>query len=121
MLKIFQVVEREKPKKQAAIDFHEVKLCSRMFSLWTEFMRQEKRRRYSLVMKAVVFHRRLVINILLPTINSQHSRILQRKYFFMWMKYILLKDAIEKTAKNIDFLRSKVTLILPDYMPGREN
>ena len=48
-------------------------------------------------------------------------RILLRKYFFMWMKYNLLKDSIEKTAKNIDFLRSKVSLILPDYVPGREN
>ena len=37
------------------------------------------------------------------------------------MKYNLLKDSIEKTAKNIDFLRSKVSLILPDYIPGREN
>ena len=44
-----------------------------------------------------------------------------RTYFFMWMKYILLKDSIEKTAKNIEFLRSKVTLILPDYRPDREN
>ena len=48
-------------------------------------------------------------------------RILLRKYFFMWVKYNLMKDSIEKTAKNIEFLRSKVNLILPDYVPGREN
>ena len=52
---------------------------------------------------------------------SNIFRILLRKYFFMWVKYNLMKDSIEKTAKNIEFLRSKVNLILPDYVPGREN
>ena len=53
-------MEKEKPKKQAASDLYEVKLCSKMLSQWTEVMKQEKRRRYGLMMKAVVFHRRLV-------------------------------------------------------------
>ena len=61
-------------------------------------------------------------NILLDVVHLiVFFRILMRTYFFMWMKYILLKDSIEKTAKNIEFLRSKVTLILPDYRPDREN
>ena len=53
-------MEKEKPKKQAASDLYEVKLCSKMLNQWTEVMKQEKRRRYGLMMKAVVFHRRLV-------------------------------------------------------------
>ena len=32
----------------------------------------------------------------------------------MWMKYILMKDAIKKAAKNIDFI---VPLVLTDYIP----
>ena len=58
-------MEKEKPKKQAASDLYEVKLCSKMMSQWTEIMKQEKRRRYGLMMKAVVFHRRLVLHFFL--------------------------------------------------------
>ena len=39
----------------------------------------------------------------------------------MWLKYVLLKDSIEKSARSIEFMRTKVSLILPDYVPGREN
>ena len=56
----FQTVEKEQPKKQAASDLYEVKVWSRMLAQWTEVMKMEKRRRYGLMMKAVVFHRRLV-------------------------------------------------------------
>ena len=55
----FQTVEKEQPKKQAASDLYEVKVCTRMLTQWTEVMKMEKRRRYGLMMKAVVFHRRL--------------------------------------------------------------
>ena len=34
-----------------------------MLAQWTEVMKQEKRRRYGLMMKAVVFHRRLVYGL----------------------------------------------------------
>ena len=120
----FQTVEKEQPKKQAASDLYEVKLCSRMLTQWTEVMKMEKRRRYGLMMKAVVFHRRLEPFFYFPRTLKEgryDCRILLRKYFFMWVKYNLMKDSIEKTAKNIEFLRSKVNLILPDYVPGREN
>ena len=32
-----------------------------------------------------------------------------------------MKDSIEKSARAVEFLRTKVSLLLPDYVPCREN
>ena len=44
-----------------------------------------------------------------------------RRYFFMWVRYVLMKDSIEKSARVVEFMRTKVSLMLPDYQPCREN
>ena len=51
-------MEAEKPGRQAAVDLYELKVCSRVMAAWVEFTKEEKRRQYGHVMKAIVFHRR---------------------------------------------------------------
>ena len=56
--------------------------------------------------------------------QCQHSRILQRKHFIMWMKYILLNGAIEKKLPKIWTLRDHIksapcaTNYLMESQPG---
>ena len=40
------------------MDLYELKVCSRVMAAWVEFSKEEKRRQYGHVMKAIVFHRR---------------------------------------------------------------
>lgn len=54
----YQEVEAEKPGRQAAVDLYELKVCSRVMAAWVEFTRDERRRQYGHVMKAIVFQRR---------------------------------------------------------------
>ena len=54
----YQKVEAERPGRQAAVDLHEMKVCSRVMAAWVEFSKEEKRRQYGHVMKAIVFQRR---------------------------------------------------------------
>ena len=54
----YQKVEAERPGRQAAVDLHEMKVCSRVMAAWVEFTKEEKRRQYGYVMKAIVFQRR---------------------------------------------------------------
>ena len=54
----YQQVEAEKPGRQAAVDLYELKVSSRVMAAWVEFSKEEKRRQYGHVMKAIVFHRR---------------------------------------------------------------
>ena len=53
-----QQVEAEKPGRQAAVDLYELKVCSRVMAAWVEATKDEKRRQYGYVMKAIVFQRR---------------------------------------------------------------
>lgn len=48
-------------------------------------------------------------------------RLLLRRHFFLWVRYVLMKDSIEKSARAVEFLRTKVSLMLPDYVPCRES
>ena len=91
-------------------------------SVWRLFTREEKIWRYKNSVRAVDFHRRYLLKTIESLLISVSCfRLLIRRYFFMWLKYILLKDSIEKSARSVEFLRTKVSLLLPDYVPGRGN
>ena len=109
------------PKKQAASDLFEMKTGHRVLTAWKDVTREEKRRRYGNNVRANDFHRRYSLIISREKYLIVNLRLLIRRYFFMWLKYILLKDSIEKSARSVEFLRTKVSLLLPDYIPGREN
>ena len=47
-------------------------------------------------------------------------RLLLRRHFFLWVRYVLMKDSIEKSVRAVEFLRTKVSLMLPNYVPCRE-
>jgi hypothetical protein len=47
--------------------------------------------------------------------------VLRRRYFFRWLRFNLLKESIQEREKTRELLKSKVVLLLPDYVPFREN
>ena len=95
----------ERPKKQAAGDFYEMTLLQKHLASWNQITKTEKRRRYGSNVKATVHYRRLLL----------------RRHFFLWVRYVLMKDSIEKSVRAVEFLRTKVSLMLPNYVPCRES
>ena len=85
----------ERPKKQAAGDFYEMTLLQKHLASWNQITKTEKRRRYGSNVKATVHYRRLLL----------------RRHFFLWVRYVLMKDSIEKSVRAVEFLRTKVSLV----------
>ena len=63
----------------------------------------------------------LLANSHIFLVYSSLLRLLLRRHFFLWVRYVLMKDSIEKSARAVEFLRTKVSLLLPDYVPCRES
>ena len=124
ILPFVQVSHIERPKKQAAGDFYDMSLLQKHLARWNQITKTEKRRRYGSNIKATVHYRRYSLQIeLIVKLLSSHLllRLLLRRHFFLWVRYVLMKDSIEKSARAVEFLRTKVSLMLPDYVPCRES